>query len=54
MSGQVDIVAVTYRDRLARFGLEHLFGKHDVRVEVVIRRWVRGPPGAGGEPARGR
>jgi predicted site-specific integrase-resolvase len=36
MSGQVDIVAVTYRDRLARFDLEHLFDKHDVRVEVVL------------------
>ncbi|MFP3172922.1 MAG: hypothetical protein RXQ79_07750 [Acidilobus sp.] len=36
MSGQVDIVAVTYRDRLARFDPEHLFDKHDVRVEVVL------------------
>jgi putative resolvase len=36
---QVDVVVVTYRDRLARFGfeyLEHFFNQHGVRVEVVF------------------
>jgi len=36
---QVDVIVVTYRDRLARFGfeyLEHFFNQHGVRVEVVF------------------
>jgi len=36
---QVDVVVVTYRDRLTRFGfeyLEHFFNQHGVRVEVVF------------------
>ena len=36
---QVDVVVVTYRDRLARFGfeyLEHFFNKYGVRIEVVF------------------
>jgi excisionase family DNA binding protein len=36
---QVDVVVVTYRDRLARFGfeyLEHFFKQFGVRVEVVF------------------
>jgi excisionase family DNA binding protein len=36
---QVDVVVVTYRDRLARFGfeyLEHFFNQHGVRVEVAF------------------
>jgi len=37
---QVDIVVVTYRDRLTRFGfeyLEHFFNQHGVKIEVVFR-----------------
>jgi len=40
---QVDVVVVTYRDRLTRFGfeyLEHFFNQYGVRIEVVF----------GGEP----
>ena len=36
---QVDVVVVTYRDRLTRFGLEYLeffFRQHGVRVEAVL------------------
>ena len=36
---QVDVVVVTYRDRLTRFSfeyLEHFFNQHGVRVEVVF------------------
>jgi excisionase family DNA binding protein len=36
---QVDVVVVTYRDRLTRFGfeyLEHFFNQYGVRVEVVF------------------
>jgi len=36
---QVDVVVVTYRDRLSRFGfeyLEHFFNQYGVRVEVVF------------------
>ena len=36
---QVDVVVVTYKDRLARFGLEYLeyfFRQHGVRVEAVL------------------
>jgi len=36
---QVDIVVITYRDRLTRFGfeyLEHFFNQHGVRIEVVF------------------
>jgi excisionase family DNA binding protein len=36
---QVDVVVVTYRDRLTRFGfeyLEHFFNQHGVRVEVAF------------------
>ena len=36
---QVDVVVVTYRDRLTRFGFEYLeyfFNQHGVRVEVVF------------------
>jgi excisionase family DNA binding protein len=36
---QVDLIVVTYRDRLTRFGfeyLEHFFNQHGVRVEVVF------------------
>jgi excisionase family DNA binding protein len=36
---QVDVVVVTYRDRLSRFGFEYLeyfFNKHGVRVEVAF------------------
>jgi predicted site-specific integrase-resolvase len=36
---QVDVVVVTYRDRLTRFGfeyLEHLFNQYGVRIEVVF------------------
>jgi excisionase family DNA binding protein len=36
---QVDVVVVTYRDRLTRFGLEyleHFFNKYGVRIEVVF------------------
>jgi excisionase family DNA binding protein len=36
---QVDVVVVTYRDRLTRFGfeyLEHFFKQYGVRVEVVF------------------
>jgi excisionase family DNA binding protein len=36
---QVDVVLVTYRDRLTRFGfeyLEHFFNQYGVRVEVVF------------------
>jgi len=36
---QVDVVVVTYRDRLTRFGfeyLEHFFNQYGVRIEVVL------------------
>jgi len=36
---QVDVIVVTYRDRLTRFGfeyLEHFFNQYGVRVEVVF------------------
>jgi len=36
---QVDVVVVTYRDRLTRFGfeyLDHFFNQYGVRVEVVF------------------
>jgi len=36
---QVDIVVITYRDRLTRFGfeyLEHFFNQHGVKIEVVF------------------
>jgi excisionase family DNA binding protein len=36
---QVDVVVVTYRDRLTRFGseyLEHFFNQYGVRIEVVF------------------
>jgi predicted site-specific integrase-resolvase len=36
---QVDVVVVTYRDRLSRFGFEYLeyfFNKYSVRVEVAF------------------
>jgi excisionase family DNA binding protein len=39
ISRQVDVVVVTYRDRLTRFGfeyLEHFFKQFGVRVEVVF------------------
>jgi excisionase family DNA binding protein len=37
---QVDIVVITYRDRLTRFGFEYLeyfFNQYGVRIEVVFR-----------------
>jgi len=39
INGQVDVVVVTYRDRLTRFGfeyLEYLFRQYGVRVEAVL------------------
>ena len=36
---QVDVIVVTYRDRLTRFGFEYLeyfFNKHGVRIEVIF------------------
>ena len=39
MNRQVDVVVVTYRDRLTRFGfeyLEHFFSQYGVRVEVAL------------------
>ncbi|MEM4709196.1 MAG: IS607 family transposase, partial [Fervidicoccaceae archaeon] len=36
---QMDVVVVTYRDRLARFGFEYLeyfFSQYGVRIEVVL------------------
>ena len=39
VNGQVDVVVVTYRDRLTRFGFEFLeffFNQYGVRIEVVF------------------
>ena len=39
VNGQVDVVAVTYRDRLTRFGfeyLEHFFKQYGVGIEVAF------------------
>jgi len=39
VNGQVDVVVVTYRDRLTRFGFEYLeyfFNQYGVRIEVVF------------------
>jgi excisionase family DNA binding protein len=36
---QVDVVVVTYRDRLSRFGfeyLEHFFNQHGIKIEVIF------------------
>jgi putative resolvase len=36
---QVDVVVVTYRDRLTRFGfeyLEHFFNQHGIKIEVIF------------------
>ena len=38
VSRQVDVVVITYKDRLTRFGFEYLeyfFGQYGVRIEVV-------------------
>ena len=42
---QVDVVVITYKDRLARFGFEHLeyfFKQYGVRIEVVYGEESKG------------
>ena len=39
VNGKVDVVVISYKDRLTRFGfkyLEEFFGSHGVRIEVVF------------------
>ena len=39
VNGKVDVVVVSYKDRLTRFGfkyLEEFFSSHGVRIEVVF------------------
>jgi len=45
VSRQVDVVVVTYRDRLTRFGFEHLeyfLRQYGVRIEVVFGEEPKG------------
>jgi excisionase family DNA binding protein len=44
-SKQVDVVVITHKDRLARFGfeyLEHFFNQHGVKIEVVFGEEPKG------------
>ena len=39
VNGKVDVVVISYKDRLTRFGfryIEEFFGSHGVRIEVVF------------------
>jgi len=52
VSKQVEVVVMTYRDRLTRFGFEYLdyfFNQHGARIEGCLRRGAQGcSPRAGG------